>query len=164
VFAKELTLSYSDWSTYYPSNIPEVFVQRETRYHFYKVVNGQVVYDDGYYTELDGYTKDEQSAREFYRYITNDYLLFNGYNELVLDDVYCVKSFCYMINRGNPTMVSTDEKFDPEYTNNDIPNVTGETVPFTGDQVIYYFIGFFLSIITVVSILIIKRRKQIIRA
>ena len=58
VFAEEVIISYSDWSTSYPSGLPEVFVESETRYHFYKTVDGQVEYDEGYYTELPGYTID----------------------------------------------------------------------------------------------------------
>ena len=37
VFADEITLTYSEWSTRYPSGLPEVFIQSETRYHFYKI-------------------------------------------------------------------------------------------------------------------------------
>ncbi len=166
VFAKEITITYSDWSTYYPSNIPEVFIQSETRYHFYRTINGQVEYTDEYYTELDGYTKDEASARDFYRYITNEYLVFSSSNQLILDDSYCQKSFCYIIQRGAPAMINTNDKFDPDYTNETMPTVVGETVPFTGDKVAYYFIGLFLSILVASIVLIMKRNKnkQLIRA
>ena len=166
VFAKEITLTYSEWSTYYPSNIPEVFIQSETRYHFYKTNDGQVEYDEGYYTELPGYIKDESSGREFYRYITNDYLIFSAYNNLVLDDAYCYKNFCYTVQRPQPLLINTDEKFESDYTNTTLPVVEAQTVPFTGDKITYYIIGFILSILITLTVLVIKRRKnnQLIRA
>ena len=166
VFAEEITLSYSDWSTDYPSNIPEVFIESETRYHFYKIIDGKVEYDDGYYTEKDGYIKDEASAREFYRYITNEYLVFNANNDLVLSTSYCQKSFCYTINRGQVVMINTNSKFETDYSQTQLPTVASEPVPFTGDNVMYYVIGLLLSIICASAILIYKKNKnkQIIRA
>ena len=166
VFAQAINYEYSEWSTMYPSNIPEVFIDSETRYHFYREVNGEIEYTDEYYTELDGYIKDEASAREFYRYILNENIIFNGKNQMVHDDMACKKNFCYIVSRGAPAMINTDSKFDPDYSEETMPEVRREAVPFTGDQVAYYFIGLFLSIFIVAIVFIIKRNKnkQLIRA
>ncbi len=166
VFAEEIVLQYSEWSTDYPSNIPEVFVESETRYHFYKMINGAVEYDDGYYTEKEGYIKDEASAREFYRYITNEYLVFNANNELVTGTNYCKKNFCYSIFNNPPVMINTNSKFESDYSETQLPTVASEPVPFTGDNIAYYFIGLLVSLITASVILVIKKNKnrKIIRA
>ncbi len=158
VFADEL--QYSEWSTDYPSNIPEVFIESETRYHFYKVVDGTVEYDYGYYTEKEGYTKDEASAREFYRYITNESLVFNANNELVLNRSYCQKNFCYTVFNNPPVMINTNSKFESDYSETQMPTVASEPVPFTGDTIAYYFIGLFLSLIVASTVLLIKRNKN----
>ena len=165
VFARTIELEYSSWTTQYPSNIPEIFVENETRYHFYKIVDGQVEYDNGYYTDLPGYIKDESSAREFYRYITNSELVFNANNELVLDTNYCQKSFCYTVKNGIPEMINTNDKFESDYSNSTMPIVNVESVPFTGDNVMYYLVGLFISIISAGIILIVKKKKKhLIRA
>ena len=166
VFAEEITLTYSEWTTDYPSNIPEVFVQSENRYHFYRIVDGQVEYDNGYYTELDGYIKDEASVRPYYRYITNPYLVFNADHELVLKTSYCQKAFCYVVNNGTPIMINTLGKFESDYSDSDKPVVDQEIVPFTGDNIIYYVILLSISVLVVGIVLIVKRskNKQIIRA
>ncbi len=160
------TLSYSEWTTDYPSNIPNVFIETEDRYHFYKIVDGQVEYDYGYYTELDGYIKDEGSKRAFYRYITNPYLVFDAHNNIVLDLDYCVKSFCYTINNSTPIMINTNAKFEEDYSEIQKPVVTSETVPFTGDNIVLYLAIFILSILTISVVVIVNKRKnnQLIRA
>ena len=160
VFAEEITLTYSEWTTDYPSNIPEVFIQSEDRYHFYKIVDGQVEYDNGYYTELDGYIKDEASARTYYRYITNPYLIFNANNEMVLNTSYCQKSFCYSVKNGTPIMINTLSKFENEYGDDDRPVVDQEIVPFTGDNVMYYIGLLSISVIGLGAIFMVRKSKN----
>ena len=166
VFAETITITYSDWSTYYPNGIPEEFIETENRYHFYRIVDGQVEYDNGYYTDLAGYIKDEGSERPYFRYITNPYLLFNMENEMVLSTNACDKSFCYIVYNSEPTMVNTVGKFEPNYEEVQKPVVTKETVPFTGDNLVYYVAILLFSIFTVLAVVLVKRHKtkQLIRA
>lgn len=166
VFAEQVIITYSNWSTYYPSGVPEDFIQTEYRYHFYKIVNGKVEYDDGYYTDLAGYTKDEASRRPFYRYITNPYILYNMDNEMVSSTNECDKSLCYVVYNTEPNMIDTSEKFESNYENVQKPIVIKESVPFTGDNMIYYIITLVSSILVVLTIILVKRykTKQIIRA
>ncbi len=166
VFAEELTITYSEWSTDFPNGIPEVFVESETRYHFYKIVNGEVEYNNEYYTNLDGYIKDEGSGRPFYRYITNTCLVFDANNNMVTDLSYCDKSFCYTVCRREPNMINTSGKEQGNYDSGALPTVEREAVPYTGDNVLYYIVGLVLSISTIGIVLLVKRNKnkQIIRA
>lgn len=162
VMAQEITLTYSDWSMLYPSNIDEVFIESEVRYKWYKIKDGQVEYIDEYYTDLAGYTKDEASARTFYRYITNKSLLFNGNNQLVLDTEYCIKSFCYLKRFQEPILLDISEKDVNTYEIDKVVEVNNEVVPFTGDNIIYYFIAIILSAIIVGIILIIKKSRKML--
>ena len=160
VYADNIQFNYSEWSQDYPSGIPDVFIQSEVRYHFYKIVDGQVEYDEGYYTDLPGYEKDEYSARTYYRYITNEYLRMTGSNEIVRDISYCQKSFCYVIYRGTPVMVNTDGKVDNEYDLENSPIVSREAVPYTIDKVTIYLATLGLSILLFATPIIIKKRRK----
>ena len=59
---------------------------------------------------LDGYMKDNASETTFYRYITSDYILLNKSNEIVYDESYCRKNFCYSKLFVEPSMVDMSEK------------------------------------------------------
>ena len=85
---------------------------------------------------------------------------------MVTNTNYCKKNFCYIIDRPEPYMVNTDDKFDPNYSEEDIPIVGASAVPFTGDIVVYYFVALFSSILLVSIVLVVKRNKnkQLIRA
>ena len=153
-------ITYSEWSTDYPSGLPEVFLESETRYHFYRVVNDQVEYDNGYYTDLPGYVRDDNSARTFYRYITNQKLLFNAYNELVTNTAYCQKSFCYVVDRPEPMMLNTDGKVNEEYDPEEAPIISVSAVPYTLDNITSYLIILSSSVLLLLVAFIIKRRKE----
>lgn len=158
--AETMTITYSDWSTDYPSGLNEVFIESEVRYNWYKVVNDRVEYVDEYYKELDGYVKDEASARTYYRYITNPYLLFNGNNEIVLNPAdYCEKSFCYIRRFTTPTMVDTLNKENSDkHSLDSAVEIQSTVVPYTKDNIINSFIVLGISVISLV-LLIVKRKK-----
>ena len=94
-----------------------------------------------YYKELDGYIKDETSNKTFYRYITNNYLYFDSFGNIVTNETYCKK------NRCTKKVYNHDELEEKE------------TNPKTIDNIEYYFIIFIVSFILIVGILIIKRIK-----
>lgn len=161
VFAQNIEITYSDWSMLYPSGISEVFIESETRYHFYKIENGEVIYDDEYLTEKAGYTKDESSARTFFRYITNDKLVFNAKNEMVTDMNHCQKNFCYLVkNEVKPIMMDISEKDVQDYDTENIEVINKTAVPFTGDNIVYYLIGLVFSIGLIVFVYKSKKDKS----
>ena len=166
VNAAQVVLTYSEWSQDYPSGIPEIFIESETRYHFYRVVGNEVEYTDEYYTSLDGYERDDNSARTFYRYITNDRLVFNANNELVTNTFYCQKAFCYVVLRGEPTMVSNEGKVEDNYDLEQAPVVEQTAVPYTIDNIVSYIIILSASLLLIAFAFIIRRRKnnQLIKA
>ena len=160
VYAQPIEISYSSWSTDYPNGIPQVFIESSDRYHFYRIVDGQVEYLDDYYESYDGYIKDEKSKRTYYRYITNPRLVFKGNNELVTDTDYCAKAFCYIVERGEVTMVDTLGKETENYTEEDRPIVQQAVVPFTIDKITYYVLALTISLAFLIAVLIIRKRKS----
>ena len=68
VFASPLVYEYSEWSPLYPDGLDERFIESEVRYRWYKFENGMVDYTEDYYTELEGYTRDDKSAKTFLSY------------------------------------------------------------------------------------------------
>lgn len=162
VNAQELT--YSEWSTMYPSGLDEKFIESEIRYNWYKVVDGRVEYIDEYYSELDGYTRDEPSARTYYRYITNQYIVLNGYNEIVDDINFCQKEYCYQLMANEFTLVETVGKDTSEnpYENYEMIQVNSEVAPYTGDSILKIVISLLMSLIIISSIIILKKKKKIL--
>lgn len=162
VNAQELT--YSEWSTMYPSGLDEKFIESEVRYNWYKVVDGRVEYIDEYYSELDGYIKDEPSARTYYRYITNEYIVLNGYNEIVVDVInYCQNEYCYKLVASDYTLVETVGKdtIENPYENTEMIEVDSVATPYTGDNVLKIVISLTLSLLILLSIIILKKKKKI---
>lgn len=151
---------YSEWSTLYPSGVAEILIQSEVRYKWYTFENNLIVYTDEYYKEYDGYIKDEASAKTFYRYITNEYIKISSKNELITDDSYCKKNFCYLIQSQTPTMVDLSEKEDNLYENAEIYEYTPEVVPKTSDPILYSFGFIIISAIGIMYYLIRKKKKE----
>lgn len=158
VSAKEYV--YSEWSTLYPSGVEELLIESEVRYKWYTFENNLIVYTDEYYTEYDGYMKDEASAKTFYRYITNDTVIISAKNELISDETYCKKHFCYLVNSSQPTMVDLSEKEENLYENADIYEYTPEVVPKTSDPILYSFGFIIISAIGISCYLIRKKKKE----
>ena len=159
---KAQELNYSEWSTLYPSGLDESFVESEVRYKWYKVENNLLVYTDEYYAQKDGYTKDPVTKTTFYRYITNLSLIFNAQNELVDNTDYCKKNFCYIKKFVTPTMVDMSEKDINEttYENTSMYQLNSEVSPQTGDMVVYSMIAFMVSLLSILFIVVKKRRKM----
>ena len=98
IYAEELVYTFSEWSSEYPSNYPEIFIQSEDRYLWY-IINEQGDYEETeeYYAILEGYERIDSSKKTFYRVINNDYVVFDRNWELVTDLSKCVKVFCTQI-------------------------------------------------------------------
>lgn len=96
---------------------------------------------DEYYKELDGYIKLESSSKTFYRYITNEYLYFDTFGNIVYNENYCKKNRC-------------TKKY---YYHNEEEKVYN---PKTIDNIDYYFIAFIISFVLIVIIMIVKRVKM----
>lgn len=155
-----LEYNYSDWSTFYPSGLDPIFIESEVRYKWYTFENNRIVYTDDYYTEYEGYTKDEASETTFYRYITDSMVIMDAKNNIVTDESYCSKSFCYAIKSVEPEMVDMKSKSENKYENTEILETTSEVVPMTGDTIVYSFILIALSIV-VIAYLLIKKYKNV---
>lgn len=158
IYASTITLTYSDWSLMYPSGLDESFIESEVRYKWYKFNNNEVEYVDDYYTNLDGYIKDEGSQMTFYRYITNRSLIFNAFNEMVFDTDFCVKNFCYIKLFTEPTLIDTTTKVESKYSETPIYEYTSEVVPYTGDKVMYFVITLILS--SLILLIVVKKKKK----
>lgn len=155
-----LEYTYSEWSPMYPSGMDPVFIESELRYKWYKFEDNQIIYTDEFYTEYDGYMKDNASETTFYRYITSDYILLNKSNEIVYDEGYCRKNFCYSKLFVEPSMVDMSEKTENKYENADIYEYTSEVAPMTGDTIIYSLIGVVVSLVLIICYVIKKKKNM----
>lgn len=155
--AKEYT--YSEWSALYPSGVDELFIQSEVRYKWYKFENNRIIYTDEYFTEYEGYMKDEASAKTFYRYITDEIIIVGNNNKIITDESYCDKNFCFIVKSTEPTMVDLSEKEDNLYEDDVMYEYTPEVVPMTSDPIIYSF-GIIIIAIIGISYYIIRKRKK----
>lgn len=154
-----LEYTYSEWSTSYPSGMDPVFIESEVRYKWYTFEDNRIIYTDEYYTEYEGYIKDEASETTFYRYITDSKVYLDKYNNIVTDENYCNKNFCYAIKYVEPTMVDMTEKTENKYESSDIYEYDSVVVPMTGDSIIYSFIFLLISAISI-TYFVIKKRKS----
>lgn len=155
-----LEYTYSEWSDLYPSGMDEMFIESEVRYKWYKFENNLVVYTDDYYTEYGDYIRDDGSAKTYYRYITNNKILLNAKNELITDENYCKKNFCYSKVLVEPTMVDLSEKVENNYENVEIYEYTPEVAPMTGDTIIYSFILLSIGLVVIAYFAIKKYKKM----
>lgn len=95
---------------------------------------------DDYYKEYAGYEKMESSKTTYYRYITNEAVLFDTEGNLVKDPNYCNKSNCYVVYVEKKEETPVEESENPQ----------------TIDNIQYYFL---LLIASFVALIIIFRRK-----
>lgn len=101
---------------------PNKSVIRENFYHdksvytykdkLYKTYRMNRDITDEYLAYKEGYEKDLDSEKTFYRYITNEYIIVDSLGNIVTDDHYCDKSFCKIIFLKNE-VINNDEP-DPE--------------------------------------------------
>lgn len=154
-----LEYTYSEWSPLYPSGIDELLIESEIRYNWYKFENNQIVYIDEYYTSYDGYTRDDASAKTFYRYVTNEKIIVNQNNQMISDESYCKKNFCYIKVSTTPTMVDLSEKEENLYENAELKEFTPEVVPKTSDSMWYYLSALVISVISILYYTVRKRKK-----
>lgn len=108
----------------------------DTLYRTYKVKRE---YTTDYYTELEGYTRDDSSRTLFYSYLLNDYVILDSHGNIVKNESYCIKNFC--------SIEIIEEK-------------EGEN-PKTGDYISYSFIILFFSLV-IISMLLFIFYKRII--
>lgn len=155
-----LEYTYSEWSDMYPSGMDPVFIESEVRYKWYKFEDNQIVYVEDFYAELDGYMKDLGSETIFYRYITNDYILINKSNEIVYDESYCRKNFCYATMFVEPNMIDMSGKTENKYEDADIYEYNSEVAPMTGDTIVYSLIGIIVSSVLIIVYVIKKKKKM----
>ena len=103
-----------------------------------------------YYTSYEDYTKDVESLKTFYRYITNDYILVGPTGEIVTDESYCNKRLCRIIYVGK------EEPIEEEPIEEVIEN------PVTGDNIYIYFILVIISITLIILSIIVVRKKHLV--
>ncbi len=148
VDAKEI-YTYTEWLDYYPTDVEEYRIETEDRYYWYKEN------DDGsrdttseLLSNMDGYTKIEESKKTFYRVNNGPLIIYDTDGNLVYDAMYCIKSVC-------------NYKYVKEY----IPNqgeVPISNNPKTGDNIIIYLIIFIVcSIIMQKNNLVLSNRFKV---
>lgn len=141
-------LVYSDWQEEYPYWLKPIYIQSEDRYLWYReIINNETneierEETNEYYKELEGYIKIEESLKTFYRYVTNEFVLYDGKGNLVYDDDDCIKEYCSM--RRLPK--KPDEIVEEEIEN-----------PKTYDNIFLFLIISFISFVSIV--LLINERK-----
>lgn len=78
----------------------------------YKTYNIEKEYINEYYSNLDGYIKDESSKKTFYRYITNDYIIVDENDNIVTNESHCNKEFCKIIYLNNNEQIDNPKTYD----------------------------------------------------
>ena len=147
IYAKEY-ITYSSWGEEYPDWLDTIFIESENRYLWYREVLNEETNElereetTEYYKELDGYIKIEESLKTFYRYITNNLVLFDSYGNIVYDDAYCNKNYCSLKRIPDKPI---------EENPNEIEN------PKTYDNIFVFLIISFISFVSIV--VLIKLRK-----
>ena len=107
----------------------------------YYLVITKYTYSDKLYKVYDGFEKIESSKTTYYRYITNEKVLLDGFGNIVTDTNYCIKDECYVAY-----VVKEEETPEAEETEN----------PQTIDNIQYYFLSLIIS--TVILIILFRRK------
>ncbi len=95
-------------------------------------------YTDDYYSNLDGYIKDESTLKKYYRFIMNDYIILDKNNNVVHDTSYCSKEACFI-----------------KYQDKEIEN------PKTNDNIYLYSSSFILIIFLIIKkYLVLSKRNM----
>ncbi len=89
--------TYLYYNNTYISNINQEVTTYKYRDKLYKTYNIEKEYSSEYLVDLDGYIKDENDFVTYYRYIDDCYVLFDIHGNMVNDENYCNKNFCYAV-------------------------------------------------------------------
>ena len=81
-------------------------------------------------------------------------------NEVVNDESYCRKNFCFSKLFVEPDLVDMSGKVENKYENADVYEYTSEVAPMTGDRIIYSVIGIFVSLVLIVAYVIKKKKNM----
>lgn len=87
----ELKLSLKDFKSYV-NQYMEIYKVTDKVYKIYKI---EREYATDYYSNLDGYIKDESTLKKYYRFLLNDYIIVDNDGNLV-EDGNCFKETCYI--------------------------------------------------------------------
>ena len=142
-----------------PSSLNPNLIKSQTYYTYidklYKTYNIDRQETEEYYKDYNdkSYSKLESSKKMFYRYITNDVVIFDALGNLVEDpEEYCKKQYCQAIENKIEIIepkIPEDKKEIPKKVNN----------PKTLDNIYYYFILLFLSLLIICLTMIINKKK-----
>ena len=115
-------LSFSNKSDYtmFNSNTLMSNLHHSKKYYtyidkLYKTYNIERENVNEYYANLDGYIKDEETKKTFYRYITNDYIIVDENDNIVTDDSHCRKNFCrliYLVEQEENEIIENPKTYD----------------------------------------------------
>ncbi len=156
-----------------PSKLNPNLVKSQTFYTYtdklYKTYNIERKLTDKYYKDYNDktYTRLDSSEKTFYRYITNDELVFDDSGNIVTDpEHYCIKKYC-IVKKYKKEEVPETPPETPEDTPPEIPEETPKEVPKkinnpkTLDNIYYYFILLTISIILLITIIVLIIKKNI---
>ena len=115
----------------------EVYKVTDKVYKTYKLGRE---YATDYYSNLDGYIKDESTLKKYYRFLLNDYIIVDNDGNLV-EDGNCFKETCYI--------KYLDYKEEIEN-------------PKTGDNIFRYLTN--SSILLIVLILILNKKSSFVES
>lgn len=104
----------------------------------YKTYKSEKEYTDDYYSNLDGYIKDESTLKKYYRFIMNDYIILDKDNKVVRDNSYCSKEACFI-----------------KYQNKEIEN------PKTNDNIFLYSSSFISIIFLIIKKYLVLSKRNI---
>ncbi len=101
----------------YNSYLKKVYKYKDKLYKTYDIVKE---YNNEYVKDCNDMIIDEDSKKTYYRYITNEYLVFDIYGNIVTDNNYCVKSSCFIkyVKNDKKDVVDTitnPQTYDPLY-------------------------------------------------
>lgn len=109
----------------------------------YKTYNVNREYLSDYYVNYDGYIKDVDNSKTFYRYIKNEYILVDFNNRIVKNSEYCIKEFCMV-----------------RYFPNKEENIL-EKNPYTYDNIYFYFI---MIILFIILLILMKNKSTFVKS
>lgn len=106
-------LIYEPYSACQNISFTETFYYvKETLYKKYDL---EKEYTEEYLKEKEGYIKDEETKKTFYRYITDEEVLISN-GKVVTDESICQKDYCYILktNEKPKEEIKEEEKEEPK--------------------------------------------------
>lgn len=106
-------LIYEPYSQCQNISFTETFYYvKETLYKKYDL---EKEYTEEYLKEKEGYIKDEETKKTFYRYITDEEVLISN-GKIVTDESICQKDYCYILktNEKPKEEIKEEEKEEPK--------------------------------------------------